>query len=120
MSGVDKLGLDTQDRRYLETIIRVFGGGPAGIEAVAHTMNIAVDTLIDEVEPFLLRTELVIRTPRGRMVTPKGFQHLQIAPPPHLPTPTTARNRCSSELVSGQWSVVRAVVSFDSVVSAWL
>lgn len=81
MSGVDKLGLDTQDRRYLETIIRVFGGGPAGIEAVAHTMNIAVDTLTDEVEPFLLRSELVIRTPRGRMVTPKGYQHLQLAPP---------------------------------------
>ena len=81
MAGVDKMGLDPQDRRYLETIIRVFGGGPAGVEAVAHTMNISVDTLTDEVEPFLLRTELVIRTPRGRMVTAKGFQHLQITPP---------------------------------------
>lgn len=82
MAGVDKLGLDSQDRRYLETIIRVFGGGPAGVEAVAHTMNIAPDTLTDEVEPFLLRTELVIRTPRGRMVTPKGFAHLKMPIPP--------------------------------------
>jgi Holliday junction DNA helicase RuvB len=81
MAGVDTLGLDPQDRRYLETIIRVFGGGPAGVEAVAHTMNLAVDTLTDEVEPFLLRTELLVRTPRGRVVTAKGFQHLQLPPP---------------------------------------
>ena len=52
------LGLDPQDRKYLETIARVFGGGPVGVEAVAHTMNLAPDTLIDEVEPFLLRSEL--------------------------------------------------------------
>ena len=51
---------------YMQAIIRVFHGGPVGVEAVAHTMNVAVDTLIDEVEPFLLRSELIIRTPRGR------------------------------------------------------
>jgi Holliday junction DNA helicase RuvB len=81
MAGVDAMGLDTQDRRYLETIIRVFGGGPAGIEAIAHTMNVASDTLTEQVEPFLLRSELVIRTPRGRMVTTQGLNHLQIAAP---------------------------------------
>ena len=81
MAGVDKLGLGPQERRYLETLIRVFGGGPAGIEAIAHTMNIAVDTLTDEIEPFLLRIEMVIRTPRGRMVTAKAFHHLQLPPP---------------------------------------
>lgn len=81
MAGVDELGLDSQDRRYLETIIRVFSGGPAGIEAIAHTMNVAADTLTDEVEPFLLRSELLIRSPRGRMVTSKGFQHLKMTPP---------------------------------------
>ena len=69
-----------QDRRYLETLIRVFGGGPAGVEAVAHTMNTSADTLEDEVEPFLLRSEFVVRTPRGRVVTPAAYQHLQIAP----------------------------------------
>jgi Holliday junction DNA helicase RuvB len=73
--------MDKQDRAYLETIIRVFGGGPAGLEAIAHTMNLEPDTLADEVEPYLLRSELVIRTPRGRVVTAKAYQHLKLAPP---------------------------------------
>jgi Holliday junction DNA helicase RuvB len=51
-----------------------------GVEAVAHTMNLATDTLEDEIEPFLLRTELVIRTPRGRKVTAKTFEHLSLTP----------------------------------------
>ncbi len=80
MLGVDPLGLDPQDRKYLGTIARVFGGGPVGVEAVAHTMNLAPDTLIDEVEPFLLRSELVIRTPRGRRLTAAGFSHLGLKP----------------------------------------
>ena len=81
MGGIDPLGLDTQDRKYLQTVIRVFDGGPAGVEAIAHTMNTAVDTLSDEVEPFLLRSELVVRTPRGRSVTAKAYQHLDLAAP---------------------------------------
>jgi holliday junction DNA helicase RuvB len=80
MAGIDDLGLGQQDRNYLSTIVRVFGGGPAGIEAIAHTMNLAPDTLEDEVEPFLLRTEMVVRTPRGRVVTAKTYQHLQVPP----------------------------------------
>ncbi len=80
MLGIDRLGLDPQDRKYLGTIARVFGGGPVGVEAVAHTMNLIPDTLIDEVEPFLLRSELVIRTPRGRRLTAAGFSHLGIDP----------------------------------------
>jgi len=76
MQGIDNLGLDGFDRRYLETIQRVFAGGPVGIEAIAHTMSSAPDTLEDDVEPFLLRCELVIRTPRGRKLTPKGDEHL--------------------------------------------
>jgi len=82
MVEVDRLGLGNQERRYLETLIRVFGGGPAGVEAIAHTMNVAVDTLSDDVEPFLLRSELVIRTPRGRMATGKSYAHLKMLPPP--------------------------------------
>ena len=77
MQEIDTLGLDRQDRKYLEVLLRVFGGGPAGVEAVAHTMNIAVDTLEDEVEPFLLRSELIIRTPRGRKITGLGLMHMQ-------------------------------------------
>ena len=80
MWGVDKRGLDKQDRKYLETLIRVFDGGPVGVEALAHTMNTAVDTLSDEVEPFLLRSELLIRSPRGRMATDLAWQHLQLTP----------------------------------------
>jgi Holliday junction DNA helicase RuvB len=80
MQGIDPLGLDPQDRKYLETIARVFAGGPVGVEAVAHTMNLSPDTLIDEVEPYLLRSELVVRTPRGRKMTPAAYQHLGISP----------------------------------------
>lgn len=81
MLGVDQLGLDGQDRKYLETILRVFHGGPVGVEAVAHTINTATDTLTDEVEPFLLRAELVVRTPRGRKLTDTGYRHLGAEPP---------------------------------------
>ncbi|MCC6511577.1 MAG: Holliday junction branch migration DNA helicase RuvB [Pirellulaceae bacterium] len=81
MTGIDVLGLDRQDRRYIETLIRVFSGGPAGIEAIAHTMNVSSDTLVDEVEPYLLRSELIIRTSRGRCATPKGFEHVNLKPP---------------------------------------
>ncbi len=80
MQGIDPLGLDLQDRRYLETIARVFVGGPVGVEAVAHTMNLSPDTLIDEVEPYLLRSELVVRTPRGRRLTAAAFEHLGLSP----------------------------------------
>lgn len=83
MQGIDNLGLDGFDRRYLETIQRVFAGGPVGIEAIAHTMSSAPDTLEDDVEPFLLRCELVIRTPRGRKLTPKGDDHLGGMPSAH-------------------------------------
>jgi Holliday junction DNA helicase RuvB len=81
MLGIDMLGLDPQDRKYLQTLLRVFDGGPAGVEAIAHTMNTAPDTLSDEVEPFLLRAELVIRTPRGRKLTTRGYEHLGATPP---------------------------------------
>jgi Holliday junction DNA helicase RuvB len=81
MQEIDVLGLDGQDRKYLDTIVRVFHGGPAGVEAVAHTMNLAPDTLADEVEPYLLRIGLVVRTPRGRKVTPAGYAHLGLEPP---------------------------------------
>jgi Holliday junction DNA helicase RuvB len=73
-------GLTAKDRKYLLTIIRVFHGG-VGVEAVAHTINLAPDTLVDEVEPFLLRSGLVIRTPRGRKVTPAAYAHLGLSEP---------------------------------------
>jgi len=86
MQGIDPLGLDPQDRKYLETLARVFGGGPTGVEALAHTINVPTDTLIDEVEPFLLRSELLIRTPRGRRMTARAFEHIGLSLPSE-PTP---------------------------------
>ncbi len=82
LAEVDGEGLDKQDRRYLETLVGVFDGGPAGVEAIAATMNLAADTLADEVEPFLLREQFVVRTPRGRMATPKTYLHLGKTPKP--------------------------------------
>jgi holliday junction DNA helicase RuvB len=79
--GIDEIGLDRQDRRYLETLIRVFNGGPAGVEAIAHTMSVSADTLEDEVEPFLLRSEYVIRTQRGRCATAKAYLMLKLFNP---------------------------------------
>ncbi len=81
MIGIDHLGLDKQDRGYLDTLMRVFLGGPAGLEAIAHTMNVSGDTLEDEVEPFLLRSELIVRTRRGRIATPKAFDHMKVKQP---------------------------------------
>ena len=85
MTGIDDVGLDRQDRRYMETLIRVFGGGPAGLEAIAHTMSVSSDTLEDEVEPFLLRSEYIVRTARGRCVTAKAYSHLKMKPPESPP-----------------------------------
>ncbi|RUL86917.1 Holliday junction branch migration DNA helicase RuvB [Tautonia sociabilis] len=86
MQEVDIEGLDRQDRRYIETIIRVFRGGPTGVEALAATMNVAVDTLTDEVEPYLLRREFIVRTPRGRRATESAYRHLGLEPPEPEPT----------------------------------
>jgi Holliday junction DNA helicase RuvB len=84
MLGIDKLGLDIQDRRYLETILRVARGGPIGLESVAHTLQLEPDTVSDEIEPFLLRSELVIRTPKGRCLTEKSFRHLGANPADYM------------------------------------
>jgi Holliday junction DNA helicase RuvB len=80
MLEVDGLGLERQDRRYLGTLLSVFSGGPAGVQALGHTMDVPADTLEDEVEPYLLRIGLVQRTPRGRMLTAAGFEFLGTRP----------------------------------------
>src|SRR3954453_18532548 len=85
MQEVDREGMDKQARRYLETLINVFQGGPTGAEALSATMNLAVDTLTDEVEPYLLRRHFIVRTPRGRRATPAAYRHLGLAEPPPEP-----------------------------------
>jgi len=76
MEGIDSVGLDALDRKLLETIIQYYGGGPVGIEALGATLNEEVDTLVDMVEPFLLKIGFVQRTRRGRVVSAKAATHL--------------------------------------------
>jgi len=73
---VDKLGLDALDRRMLRSIIEFYNGGPVGLETLAATINEEAVTLEDVYEPYLLQRGFLTRTPRGRCVTPKAYQHL--------------------------------------------
>jgi len=82
LEGIDSLGLDELDRRFLRTIIGTYKGGPVGIEAVAATLGEETDTLVDVVEPFLLQIGLLARTRRGRLAAIKAYEHLKIA---HIP-----------------------------------
>jgi Holliday junction DNA helicase RuvB len=76
MAEVDRDGLDKQDRRYLELLVGVHNGGPAGVESLAASMSLLVDTLSDEIEPYLLREQFIVRTPRGRVATARAYQVL--------------------------------------------
>lgn len=82
--GVDKLGLDGADRRYLRLIAESYGGGPVGIETLAAALSESRDALEEVVEPYLLQQGLIARSPRGRMLTQSAFAHLG------LPVPTPA------------------------------
>jgi Holliday junction DNA helicase RuvB len=73
---VDSAGLDAGDRRLLTAIIDKFEGGPVGVDNLAIAVSEAVDTLTDVTEPFLIQSGLIARTPRGRVVTSKGYAHL--------------------------------------------
>lgn len=76
LEGIDSLGMDELDRKFLRTIIDIYKGGPVGIEAVAATLGEETDTLVDVVEPFLLQSGLLARTRRGRLATIKAYEHL--------------------------------------------
>ena len=75
---VDHLGLDNVDRRMLRSIIENYGGGPVGLETLEATINEEAVTLEDVYEPYLLQKGLLTRTPRGRCVTQKAYDHLHI------------------------------------------
>jgi Holliday junction DNA helicase RuvB len=75
---VDKLGLDALDRRMLRSIIEYYNGGPVGLETLAATINEEAITLEDVYEPYLLQRGFLTRTPRGRCVTRKAYEHLGI------------------------------------------
>ena len=76
---VDQCGLDAVDRRMLRSIIDFYGGGPVGLETLAATINEDAVTLEDVYEPYLLQNGFLTRTPRGRCVTRKAYEHLNLA-----------------------------------------
>ncbi len=78
---VDAMGLDRMDRRYLSCIGENYGGGPVGVETIAAALSEQRDMIEDVIEPFLIQQGLVQRTPRGRMLSPKGFDYMGITRP---------------------------------------
>lgn len=74
--GVDELGLDTNDRRIIDTIISYYGGGPVGLETLASAIGEEAITIEDVYEPFLMQIGFISRTPRGRCVTPAAYSHM--------------------------------------------
>jgi len=78
LEGIDSLGLTVLDRNYLKTIINFYRGGPVGIEAVAATLQEETDTLVDVVEPYLLKIGMVMRTSAGRKASVEAYRHLGI------------------------------------------
>ena len=76
---IDELGLDPVDRRMLRAIIENYGGGPVGVETLAATIGEESVTLEDVYEPYLMQLGFLTRTPRGRCVTRKAYEHLHLA-----------------------------------------
>jgi len=79
--GIDKMGLDNVDRKVLKAIIDFYKGGPVGVESLAATLNEEADTIIDVVEPFLLKIGFLNRTPRGRQATESAYKHFGLPAP---------------------------------------
>ena len=77
---IDHLGLDTLDRKVLNTVINKFGGGPVGLQTIAASMQEEVDTIEEVSEPYLMQLGLLDRTPRGRLATLRAYEHLGIQP----------------------------------------
>ena len=79
--GVDQLGLDNGDRRYLRLIAEHYSGGPVGVETISAALSESRDAVEDVIEPYLLQQGLIQRTPRGRMLGQKGWDHLGLRAP---------------------------------------
>ena len=79
--GVDNLGLDSADRRYLILMAEHYAGGPVGVETLSAALSESRDALEDVIEPYLLQQGLIQRTPRGRMLGQRGWDHLGMRAP---------------------------------------
>jgi len=75
--GIDSMGLTENDRKYMETLYNIFGGGPTGVKSLANTLLIADITLEDDIEPYLLNLGLILRTSSGRQLTTAGFEYFR-------------------------------------------
>ena len=82
---IDHLGLDDLDRRVLRAIIEKFSGGPVGLETIAASISEQSDTIMDVVEPYLLQLGFLERTSRGRMASPRAYEHLALPMPDNDP-----------------------------------
>ena len=78
---VDRAGLDHTDRRMLDAMIRKFAGGPVGLDTLAASISEETDTIEDVYEPYLLQLGFINRTPRGRIVTRAGYEHMNVPYP---------------------------------------
>jgi len=78
---VDKAGLDNMDRRYLSCISDNYGGGPVGVETLAAALSEQRDTIEDVIEPYLIQQGFLMRTPRGRALAPRAYEHLGLKAP---------------------------------------
>jgi holliday junction DNA helicase RuvB len=81
MLDVDALGLDVMDRKLLLAVIEKFGGGPVGLDNLAHAIGEEADTIEDVLEPYLIQQGYLQRTPRGRMATLSAYRHFGIVAP---------------------------------------
>ena len=79
--GVDNLGLDGADRRYMLLLAENYGGGPVGVETIAAALSESRDAIEEVIEPYLLQQGLIQRTPRGRMLAMKAWRHIGLEPP---------------------------------------
>ena len=86
MLSVDEQGFDHLDRRFLLALIEKFEGGPVGIDSLAAALSEERGTLEDVIEPYLIQQGLIVRTPRGRVVTNAAYRHFGLAPPKSLET----------------------------------
>ena len=81
--GVDDLGLDGADRRYLTLMAQHYAGGPVGVETLSAALSESRDAIEEVIEPYLLQQGLIARTPRGRQLATRAWRHLGL----DMPTP---------------------------------
>lgn len=95
--GVDHLGLDSQDMRYLRALCDMFGGGPVGVDTLGAALAEARDALEDVVEPYLIQQGFLMRTPRGRVATPRAYGHIGLPVPQNAVNPDRLSADSSNE-----------------------